>query len=198
MSETSTWLLSRFAPSNRSGSISDMNKWKSSSLPLCGVAVKSKKCRVIFPSNFPSWKRFVYLISLPQTVADILCASSQTIKSQSTPRNLPCKSLLRANLSILTMQRFMSKKSFSFAKILKFKWNFCLNSSCHCSARAPGQTIKQRRTSSRTINSLINKPVIIVLPAPGSSARTKRKGCMLSIFSYTPEIWCGKGSISEE
>ena len=46
-SETSAvWTPSRNRPSKRSPSSSAMNSWKSSSLPLCGVAVISRKWRV--------------------------------------------------------------------------------------------------------------------------------------------------------
>ncbi len=130
-------------------------------------------------SNRPSWNLFVYLISPPQTVADILCASSTTIKSQSVTRSFPFISSLRESLSKRTMQRFTSVKTLpetadsirSLVRISKRKLNFRYNSSCHCSTRLPGVTIIQRFKSPRTSNSLRNSPVIIVLPAPGSSAK---------------------------
>ena len=50
-------------------------------------------------------------------------------------------------------------------------------------ARLPGQTTRQRCKSPRTINSLISKPAMIVLPAPGSSARRNRSGCLGSMAS---------------
>ena len=53
-SETSaTWTPSRKRPSKRSPSNSAMKSWKSSSLPLCGVAVISRKWRVRVDNNCP-------------------------------------------------------------------------------------------------------------------------------------------------
>ena len=43
----------------------------------------------------------------------------------------------------------------------------------------------------------MRRPAMIVLPAPGSSARRKRNGWRVSISPYTPVIWCGSGSTSE-
>ena len=50
--------------------------------------------------------------------------------------------------------------------------NLEANSSCHCSVRLPGETMRQRERVSLAKSSLMNRPVIMVLPAPGSSART--------------------------
>ena len=135
-------------------------------------------------SSRPSWNLFVYLTSPPHTVADILCASSTTIKSQSVTRSLFCKSSLRESLSKRAIQRFASANTFpvtadsirSFVRISNRRLNLRNNSSCHCSARLPGETIMQRLRSPRTISSLINSPVIIVLPEPGSSAKMNRRG----------------------
>ena len=201
MSETSRLLLSRFAPSNRSGSMRERNRRKSVPLPLCGVAVSSKKCRAMEPSSCPRWKRLVKFTLFPKAVADILWASSHTIKSQSEALSRSCRDSSRDSLSSLAMQKFISVKILpvtaasmrSLVSISKRRWNLWNSSSCHCSARLPGQTIMHRCTSPRMISSLMNRPVIMVLPAPGSSARTKRRGCLGSIFSYTAEIWCGRG-----
>ena len=46
-----------------------------------------------------------------------------------------------------------------------------------------GKTIRQRCRSPRAISSLISRPAMIVLPAPGSSASRKRRGWRLSISS---------------
>ena len=53
----------------------------------------------------------------------------------------------------------------------------------HCSDREPGATIKQRSSSPRINNSLIRRPAMIVLPAPGSSASRYRIGCLGSMCS---------------
>ena len=53
------WTPSRNRPSNLSRSSSDMNNWKSSSLPACGVAVISKKLCAVCDRRRPSLKRFV-------------------------------------------------------------------------------------------------------------------------------------------
>ena len=50
------------------------------------------------------------------------------------------------------------------------------SSSCHCSASIPGQTTRATSSRSpRTCNSFMSSPVIMVLPAPGSSAGGPRK-----------------------
>jgi len=184
-SETSMlWLEERAAPSKRSGSTSERNSWKSSFLPLWGVAVRSRKLREISESSRPRLNRLVYLISPPQTVADILCASSQTIRSQSVMRSFSCKASLRDSLSSRAMQKFISVKMLpltadsmrSFVSTSNRRWNLRNSSSCHCSARLPGVTIRQRFKSPRAISSLMNRPVMMVLPAPGSSARMYRSG----------------------
>ena len=85
----------------------------------------------------------------------------------------------------------------SFVKISNLKLNLNSSSSCHCSDKLPGDTIRQRFKSPLIINSLRSNPVIIVLPAPGSSASMNRKGILFNISSYTADIWCGNGSIDE-
>ena len=135
-------------------------------------------------NSLPSWKRFVYFTSPPQTVADILCASSQTIRSQSVTLSLSCISSFLDSLSRRTIQRFISENIFpvtadsirSLVSISKRRLNFLYNSSCHCSAKLPGETIMQRLRSPRISNSFRKRPVIIVFPAPGSSARMYRSG----------------------
>jgi len=84
--------------------------------------------------------------------------------------------------------------SLSFVRISKGSWNRWYSSSCHGSARLPGHTIMQRCRSPQISSSLMSSPAMIVLPAPGSSARRKRSGCRGSISPYTAVIWCGKGS----
>src|SRR5438067_12086345 len=55
-SEVSTWWTpSRNLPSKRSPSSSAMKSWKSASLPLCGVAVSSRKCRQRPARSLPSF-----------------------------------------------------------------------------------------------------------------------------------------------
>jgi len=44
------------------------------------------------------------------------------------------------------------------------------------------------------MSSRMKSPVMIVLPAPGSSARRKESGWRGSIASYTAVIWWGSGS----
>ena len=53
----------RLCPANRSGSSRLMNSSKSSSLPLWGVAVRSRKCRVWGLTRSASRRRFVFLTS---------------------------------------------------------------------------------------------------------------------------------------
>jgi len=51
--------------------------------------------------------------------------------------------------------------------------------------------------ASRSFSSLMSRPAMIVLPAPGSSASRKRsRGCG-SIFMYTASIWCGSVRMPE-
>jgi integrase len=57
------------------------------------------------------------------------------------------------------------------------RWKRRYSSSCHWSARLPGQTTKHRCRSPRAISSLMRRPGMIVLPAPGSSASRNRRGC---------------------
>ena len=57
MSETSTFSVLPFDFPNLSLSRRERNIWKSSSFPLCGVAVISRKCLVLSPSIFPNLYR---------------------------------------------------------------------------------------------------------------------------------------------
>jgi hypothetical protein len=61
--------------------------------------------------------------------------------------------------------------SLSLVRISKGRWKRRESSSCHCSTRLPGQTMRQRWRSPRAISSLMRRPAMMVLPAPGSSAR---------------------------
>ena len=54
---------------------------------------------------------------------------------------------------------------------------------CLCSASLPGQTTRQRWRSPLAMSSLKKSPAMIVFPAPGSSARRKRNGCLGIICS---------------
>ena len=128
----------------------------------------------------------MYLISPPKNVADILCASSHTMRSQrqSGTASLACTSSLRESLSRRAMARLVSKNqlpvraasSLSFVRISNGKLKRRYNSSCHCSASMPGHTIRHRWRSPRAINSLISRPAMMVLPAPGSSASRNLQG----------------------
>ena len=186
-SETSAaWTPSRKRPSKRSPSSRARKSWKSSSLPLCGVAVISRKWRVRPERSCPRRYRFVYLTSPPKNVADSLCASSHTTRSQpaSGACSFCCTSSSRDSLSRRAMTRSVSRNqlrvraasSLSLVRISKGSWNRRYSSSCHCSARLPGQTIRHRSRSPRATSSLINSPAMMVLPAPGSSASRKRSG----------------------
>jgi len=73
--------------------------------------------------------------------------------------------------------------SLSLVRISNGSWKRRYSSSCHCSASMPGHTTMQRFKSPRAISSFINKPAMIVLPAPGSSASRKRSGCRGNIDS---------------
>jgi hypothetical protein len=57
----------------------------------------------------------------------------------------------------------------SLVRISKGKWKRRPSSSCHCSAKLPGQTMRQRLRSPRAISSLMKSPTMIVLPEPGST-----------------------------
>jgi hypothetical protein len=57
-----------------------------------------------------------------------------------------------------------------------------------------GANDQARWRSPRAISSFISRPAMIVLPAPGSSARRKRSGWRGSMASYTAVIWCGRGA----
>ena len=60
-----------------------MNSWKSSGLPLCGVAVSSSRFRVKRRTCSARRRRLVFLTSSPARVAESLCASSKTTRSHS-------------------------------------------------------------------------------------------------------------------
>ena len=166
---------SRNLPSKRSPSSKARKSWKSSSLPLCGVAVSSRKFRVRPESSCPSLYRLVVLHFARKEGADILWASSQTTRSQSDCSSLAWSVSSRLSLSRRQITREFSwnqlpvraDSSLSFVMISNGKWKRRSSSSCHCSARLPGQTIMQRCRSPRTITSLMSSPVMIVLPAPG-------------------------------
>src|SRR5688500_15467965 len=66
-SETSTWWTpSRKRPSKRSGSSRARKSWKSSSLPLCGVAVISKKWRGRGPGRWPRAEAALKAVGIQQ------------------------------------------------------------------------------------------------------------------------------------
>ena len=184
---------SRKRPSKRSPSSSARKSWKSSSLPLCGVAVSRRKWRVWVERSWPSRYRFVYLISPPKCEADILWASSQITRSHpaSGVRKRFWTSSSRASLSRRAIASGVSMNQFpelaasrlSFVMISNRSWNRRDSSSCHCSARLPGQTTRQRSRSPRAMSSLIRSPAMMVLPAPGSSAKRNRSGCRVSMAS---------------
>src|SRR5438128_11519072 len=55
-----------------------------------------------------------------------------------------------------------------------FSRNLSASSRCHWKVRFAGVTISVRRIKPRAFSSLRRSPAMIVLPAPGSSARRKR------------------------
>ena len=141
-------------------------------------------------------------MSLPQTEADSLWASSTTMRSHSLCFSFSLYSSFLARMSMEEMQKGRSLNGSSSFRIRAFRTsksreNFSFSSSFHCSASPPGQTMRQRFISSRTMSSLISRPVMMVLPAPGSSASRNRNGIRGSISWYTAEIWCGNGWIPE-
>lgn len=149
-SVTSTWWTpSRNRPSNRSPSSRARKSWKSSSFPLWGVAVISRRWRVSPARSWPSLYRFVHLISPPKNVAESLCASSHTTRSQSASGACSfCWTLpSRESLSSRAITRSVSRNqlpeaaasSLSFVRISNRSWKRRSSSSCHCSARLPGQ-----------------------------------------------------------
>jgi hypothetical protein len=52
--------------------------------------------------------------------------------------------------------------------------NLLASSSCHCRETSGGTTMSTRSASPRKRSSLRSRPAMMVLPAPGSSARRKR------------------------
>ena len=62
-------------------------------------------------------------------------------------------------------------------------WKRRCSSSCHCSERPPGRTIRHRSRSPRTISCSLSSSAMMVLPAPGSSASRKRNGWRGSVSS---------------
>ena len=119
--------------------------------------------------------RLVGFTSPEKKDADILWASSQTIRSQSDCSSLAWSVSSRLSLSRRQITREFSwnqlpvraDSSLSFVMISNGKWKRRSSSSCHCSARLPGQTIMQRCRSPRTISSLMSSPVMMVLPDAG-------------------------------
>ena len=134
-------------------------------------------------------------------------ASSQTTRSHSFAFASVFRSGgLRASVSSLPISRSLSSNGLRSPEslsetgciMLNSRLNFSLNSSCHCSTRLPGAITKHRSSAPLAISSFTSRPVMMVFPAPGSSASRKRSGCRGSISSYTAVIWWGSGWIRLE
>ena len=120
-----------------------------------------------------------------------MCASSQTTRSQSaSASSFAWTSSLRLSLSSRQMTRSFSSEPVAGAGGLELVVGEDLERRGRTSRTArpatarpgcPGQTIRQRCRSPRTISSLMSSPAMIVLPAPGSSASRKRSGWRGSI-----------------
>ena len=110
---------SRNLPSKRSPSSSAMKSWKSSSLPLCGVAVISRKWRQWPPTQLAELVALGVLDLAAEDVADILWASSQTTRSQlRRALSFSCTSSLRESLSRRAITKFLSLEPVAGARRL--------------------------------------------------------------------------------
>ncbi len=135
-------------------------------------------------SNLPSKKRRVYFTSPPQTVADILCASSQTIKSHSETLSFSCTSSFRASLSSRQIHKSTSLNTFRLqptqsGHLSEYQNADGISETTHPAIVRQGFRVRQLGTVSGSRGQsflLMNRPVIIVLPAPGSSASTYLSG----------------------
>ena len=139
---------SRPRTKKRSGSSRDRKSWKSSSWPLCGVAVISRKWRAMrLKTVSASWKRWVFFTSPPKRLAAHLCASSTTTRSQEVWRSFSWRSGKRESWSMRAISRSCSWKGLPCTvsrtsareKRVKARPNLALISSCHCSVRLPGR-----------------------------------------------------------
>ena len=184
-----------------------MNSWKSSSLPLCGVAVMSSRLRVLGAEQLAE----LVALGLLHLAAEVRAPTSggprrpprgPTAGRRPWPGALRCATADGPGRSTGCARRTGCRcEALSMSdrvRMSKGRSNFSSSSSCHCCTRLPGATIRQRFRSPRSISSLMSRPAMIVLPAPGSSASRNRSGCRRSITSYTARIWWGSGSIVEE
>ena len=168
-----------------------MKSWKSSSLPLCGVAVISRKWRRDAAEQLAEPVALGVLDLAAEEVADILCASSQTTRSQSVGAEpVLTSSSLRESLSSRAMTQVRLEEPvaglraasiISRVRISKARWNCRESSSCHCSARLPGQTIRQRLEVAADDQLLDEEAGHDGLAGAGSSASRKRSGWRGSI-----------------
>jgi hypothetical protein len=119
----------------------------------------SRKCRATVLSRRPSLYRFVSFTSSPKKWADILCASSTTTRSQSVCSSRAWTSSLRASWSRRQMMRCFSPKGLperdasivSRVTSSNSRPSLSASSSCHCSTRLPGATIRQRKQEAQRL-----------------------------------------------
>ena len=189
--------VARSAVEKMSSSSSCRRRLKVSLRPLWGVAVRSNKCSHCWERMWAASYRFDLYSLSPYSYADSLCASSKTIKSQDVLLTICMMSSRHIKSIDVTIWSLVWKMVGSDMKTsLLTNLNGMLNlmpisSSCHCLVKPPGVTIRMRSTIFRMMRS---SPVIMVLPAPVSSARRKRIWGWGRRYLYTASTWCGRGS----
>jgi len=128
----------------------------------------------------------VYFVSVPKTVADILCASSQTTRIPTAIGRLklqlnvfiagkliqPGDGKIRFKKPVAGASGFELVVGEDFKGQMKAAVKLILPL-LREAARADDQTTLQITTA---MSSLMSRPAMIVFPAPGSSAKRKRNG----------------------
>ena len=144
-----------------------MKSWKSSSLPLCGVAVISRKWRVSSPEQLPEPVALGVLDLARRRRWPTSCGLRRRRSGPSrSARSFAWTSSLRLSLSRRQMTRSFSANQLPVRALRACRWSGSrtgdriadTSSSCHCSTRLPGQTIRQRCRSPRSISSLMKQP----------------------------------------
>ena len=115
------------------------------------------------------------------------------------------KAAPRASVSRETMARLLPSpwnglpaRASSPATMRKSKRNSVRSSRSQFPTRPAGGTTSTRRMRPRESISRTARPVMMVLPAPASSASRKRSGSWRSMCSYTAMRWCGSGSMRRD
>ena len=122
-----------------------MNSWKSSSLPACGVAVISSRCRVMPPEQLAE----LVALGLLQLGAEVVRRHPvRLVDHDQVPvgliRAIACRSSVRDSWSIRAISsgilgervaRRWRPRSSSRVRISNASPNLSASSSCHCSTR---------------------------------------------------------------